>query len=82
GRTDKRPGMSDLRGSGSIEQDADLILMIYRDEVYNPNSREPGIAEVIVAKNRSGAVGTAKLKWTGAFTKFDNLAMGDYGPEE
>ena len=82
GRTDKRPGMSDLRGSGSIEQDADLILMIYRDEVYNPNSREPGIAEVIVAKNRSGAVGTAKLKWTGAFTKFDNLAMGDYGPED
>jgi len=81
GRTDKRPGMSDLRGSGSIEQDADLILMIYRDEVYNPNSREPGIAEVIVAKNRSGAVGTAKLKWTGAFTKFDNLAPEEYGAE-
>ena len=72
-RPDKRPNTSDLRESGSIEQDADIVLMVYRDDFYNKDSKEPGIAEIIVAKNRAGETGTAKLAWVGAHTSFENL---------
>jgi replicative DNA helicase len=76
-RTDKRPMVSDLRESGSIEQDADIVLLLYRDEVYNPDTKEKGVAEVIVGKNRSGEVGTAKLSWVGPYTSFGDLAGGE-----
>ena len=69
--------LSDLRDSGAIEQDADIVLLIYRDDFYNKDSKEPGIAEVIVAKNRSGETGTAKLSWIGAYTSFENLTSRD-----
>jgi len=72
-RPDKRPKMSDLRESGSIEQDADMILMIYRDEVYNPNSERAGIAEVIVGKNRHGSTKTIDLAYQPNFVSFHNL---------
>jgi replicative DNA helicase len=73
-RTNKRPMLSDLRESGSIEQDADLVLMIYRDEYYNPDTADRGITEVIVAKHRNGPVGTVKLLFEPQFTRFRNLA--------
>ena len=69
-RTDKRPMMSDLRESGAIEQDADEVLFIYRDDYYNKNTEEQNVAEVIVAKNRHGEVGTVKLQWLPQFTTF------------
>ena len=69
-RTDKRPMMSDLRESGSIEQDADEVLFLYRDEYYNENSEDKGIAECIVAKNRHGEVGTVKLQWIPQYQTF------------
>ncbi len=72
-RPDKRPKMSDLRESGSIEQDADMIMMIYRDEVYNPNSERAGIAEVIVGKNRHGSTKTIDLAYQPNFVSFHNL---------
>lgn len=74
-RPNKRPNTSDLRESGAIEQDADIVTFIYRDEFYNPDTKEPGIAEIIVGKNRSGSTGVAKLAWIGAYTSFENLTM-------
>jgi replicative DNA helicase len=73
-RTNKRPMMSDLRESGSIEQDADLVMMLYREEYYNPDTPERGIAEVIITKHRNGPVGTVKLLFEPQFTRFRNLA--------
>jgi replicative DNA helicase len=72
-RNNKRPMMSDLRESGSIEQDADLIMMLYRDEYYNPDSPDRGVAEVIITKHRNGPTGTIKLLFQPEFTKFLNL---------
>jgi replicative DNA helicase len=65
--------LSDLRESGAIEQDADMVMFLYRDEYYNENSDDKNIAECIVAKHRSGETGTFKLGWKGEFTKFSNL---------
>ena len=69
-RTDKRPMLSDLRESGAIEQDADEVIFLYRDEYYNENTEEKGVAECIVAKNRHGEVGTVKLQWVGQYQTF------------
>lgn len=75
-RTDKRPMLSDLRDSGAIEQDADVVMFLYRDEYYNEDSGSQSVAEVIVAKNRHGSVDRVKLGWIGQYTKFTNLAGG------
>lgn len=79
-RTDKRPQLSDLRESGAIEQDADVILFIYRDVVYNKDTENPHVAEVILGKNRHGAIGTVETRFEGRFTRFENLSHRD-GPE-
>ena len=73
-RPDHRPMLSDLRESGSIEQDADIVIFLYRDDYYNKDSEEKDISEVIIAKHRGGSVGTVKLLWMGNYTKFANLA--------
>ncbi|MGE3919812.1 MAG: replicative DNA helicase [Gammaproteobacteria bacterium] len=73
-RSDKRPVMSDLRESGSIEQDADLILFIYRDEVYNEESPDKGTAEILIAKHRNGPIGKIRLTFIGQYTRFENFA--------
>ena len=75
-RPDHRPMLSDLRESGSIEQDADIVMFLYRDDYYNKDSEEKDISEVIIAKHRGGSTNTVKLLWMGTYTKFANLARG------
>ena len=72
-REDHRPMLSDLRESGAIEQDADIVMFLYRDDYYNKESPEKDIAEVIIAKQRAGSTGTVKLYWMGNYTKFVNI---------
>jgi replicative DNA helicase len=77
-RTEKRPVMSDLRESGALEQDADVILMIYREEAYDKNTTRKGIADIIIAKQRNGATGDFQLTFLGEYTKFENFAPESY----
>lgn len=78
-RTDKRPVMSDIRESGSIEQDADLIMFVYRDEVYHPDTKDKGTAEILVRKHRNGPIGDIRLTFIGQYCRFDNYAAAPVG---
>ena len=78
-RPDRRPMLSDLRDSGAIEQDADVVMFLYRDDYYNHDSPDKGISEVIIAKQRNGPIGTVKLAWLPEYTKFANLEHGKSG---
>ena len=78
-RNDKRPLMSDLRESGAIEQDADIIVMMYREEYYKPDTQDKGTAEAIIGKHRNGPTGTVPLTFLGEYTRFQNFAKGGSG---
>ena len=75
-RADKRPMLADLRESGSIEQDADVVMFIYRDDVYNPDSPDRGTAELLISKHRNGPTGMVRLAFLDHYTKFANMAKG------
>jgi replicative DNA helicase len=76
GTKDRRPQLSDLRESGSIEQDADVVMFVYRDDYYDPDSEHKGEAEIIVAKHRNGPLDTVNLVYQGRYTRFANMARG------